>query len=63
MPASLPNSIDIVAKYVVIINYNNIVDIIDRVLEINNTITQIVGNPPLTLNTPEKTSQAINSDT
>ena len=62
MPVSLTNSKDIVANSVSIIDYNNVVDIMDLIGQINNIITVIVGNPPLTMNTLEKISQAINND-
>ncbi len=62
MPVSLTNSKDIVANSISVIDYNNVVNIMDVIGQINNTITVIVGNPPLTMNTLEKISQAINND-
>ena len=62
MPVSLTNSKDIVANSISVIDYNNVVDIMDLIGKINNIITVIVGNPPLTMNTLEKISQAINND-
>ena len=62
MPVSLTNSKDIVANSVSIIDYNNVVDITDLIEKIIFIITVIVGNPPLTMNTSEKISQAINND-
>ena len=62
MPVSLTNSKDIVANSISVIDYNNVVNIMDVIGQINNIITVIVGNPPLTMNTLEKISQAINND-
>ncbi|MFM7981486.1 MAG: hypothetical protein ACKPKO_19430 [Candidatus Fonsibacter sp.] len=62
MPASLTNSKDIVANSLSIIDYNNVVDILDLIGKFNNIITVIVGDPPLTMSTLEKISQAINDD-
>ncbi len=62
MPVSLTKTKDIVANSVSIADYNNVVDIMDLIGEINNIIAYIVGNPPLTMNTLEQKSQAINND-
>ncbi|MFM7979151.1 MAG: hypothetical protein ACKPKO_07520, partial [Candidatus Fonsibacter sp.] len=59
---SLTNSKDIVANSFSIMDYNNVVDIMDLTRYINNIITVIVGNPPLTMHTLDKISQAINND-
>ena len=62
MQVSLTNSKDIVANSISVIDYNNVVNIMDLIRQVNNIITVIVGNPPLTMNTLEKISQAINND-
>ena len=62
MPIHLTNSKNIVANSVSITDYNNVVDIMDLIGQINNIITYIVGTPPLTMNTLDKISRAINND-
>ena len=62
MPVSLTNSKDIVANSISVIYYNNVVNIMDLIGQINNIINVIVGNPPLIMNTLDKISQSINND-
>ncbi|MFM7984528.1 MAG: hypothetical protein ACKPKO_34900, partial [Candidatus Fonsibacter sp.] len=62
MPVSLTNSKDMVANSISVIDYNNVVNIMDLIGQVNHIITVIVCNPPLTMNTLENISQAINND-
>ena len=56
MRVALTSSHGIVAHSASAIDANNVADIMDLICLINGSITQILGNPPLTLNTLEKSS-------
>ena len=62
MPVSLTNSKDIIAHSVSIIDANDILNIMDLIGSINKIIAEIVGSPPLSLNSIQKLAASINND-
>ena len=61
MPVSLTNSTDITANLVSVIDANDILNNTDLIGSINRIIAEIVGTPPLSLNSIQKLAASINN--